>query len=72
MASLSGHFCECGDPVLTRRCDLTPSSPRTRGSNNPPSYNPDFNRLNARVSARLKALALSFLVYSVARTAAGG
>ena len=36
------------------------------------SHNPDFNRLNARINARLKALPLSFLLYNEARTSAGG
>ena len=36
------------------------------------NHNPDFNRLNARISARLNALPLSFLLYSEALTAAVG
>ncbi|MGF7111625.1 hypothetical protein QF017_001110 [Pseudomonas laurylsulfatiphila] len=35
-------------------------------------HNPDFNRLNARINARLNALPLSFLLYSEALTAAVG
>lgn len=35
-------------------------------------HNPDFNRLNARINARLNALPLSFLLYNDARTACAG
>lgn len=35
-------------------------------------YIPLFNRLNARVSSRLNALPLSFLLYNRARTSTGG
>jgi hypothetical protein len=35
-------------------------------------HNPDFNRLNARIKARLNALPLSFLLYNDARTACDG
>lgn len=35
-------------------------------------HNPDFNRLNARISALLNALPLSFLLYNEALTCADG
>ena len=36
------------------------------------AHSPDFNRLKARINARLNALPLSFLLYSEARTTADG
>jgi len=60
-----GRHKTCGSELARDDVSSGTSSSKT-------NHNPDFNRLNARISARLNALPLSFLLYSEALTAAVG
>jgi len=59
---------------MRSKCGSRPAGARGIAGETSPNahHNPDFNRLNARINARLNALPLSFLLYSEALTAAVG